>query len=484
MKLVLGTGTNAARAGTNYQVDEFINTTYFDMILSKGRLASGEDVYIPRRQLPFPVASSMDFVPDVEFYQIAWPGADELDDRDPSWTKVIENPNKAKGFIHSTFGALFNGEGNHEHLNFENIFGGHEPTGIMIWVSAGSSGKKVNVTKFANIIRRIAVEWEVTEIHGGFSDEENGKVNGTNNRNVEQEIKDLDAYAKKQGKRGVVVISSSMGSRSFSVPQIDTVILAYDNGSSAQTAQKMSRCLTPYPPHTGIRKIGRVLSLSLDPTREDKLDVPILETAEKYAEKEEIEDTEVALKKVLRSLNLLTIDNNGDRTKVIVDEYASKILSLKSLTDVFAKSVNLFEIVNDPDMLDAITNSGLVRLPRLPNPKVIREKGKKFLKNNDEIKNKKPVDEEEKEIKNLLEMVQSALAALGQNLQYVRYISPESRTIRDILKVGADIFYDYFNVEAEFVLMLLDEKVVSERLINLIISQAIREDEKALLMNS
>ena len=89
----------------------------------------------------------------------------------------------------------------------------------------------------------------------------------TSNRQAEEDVQIVVAQSKRKGKR-VIMVSKDMASRSFSIPEIDTVFLMYDNGLVSQTVQKSSRPLTPGKTYTGENKIGgTVVSLSLDSNR-------------------------------------------------------------------------------------------------------------------------------------------------------------------------------------------------------------------------
>lgn len=454
MKIVLGTGTNAARAGSLYNVDHYRSVTYFDMLMTKGRLANGESVYTPRRGLPFKMATNLTRIPDVEFYQTYFPLV-EWAEANPSWNKAIQDVSKAKGFIKSIFDALLNGGGEREYMHLEQMFG-TAPTGIMIWLPETGSKKKVD--QFVKLLGPIANEWEVMALHGDV----------TNNRDAEVKVKNAHALAIRNGKRGVIVCAMKMGARSFSVPTIDTVILAYDNGSAAGTAQKMSRCLTPYS--NGVTKIGRVVSVAVDPSREDKIDAPILETAARLAEKENINITE-ALRCVMRTLNVYTMDHeSGERVEVNTDEYLEKVLSTTSLSRVIAKTANLTTILNDDALLEGILGI-TAESEGLGDHENAREKGEKFLDKKGKVKKDAKADNEaEKNLLDTMQKVEAAIEALVNNTSHIVGMTKNS-TIESALTFINDNypveFETEFGVTAEFVLIMLDRNLVSSHLINI-----------------
>lgn len=457
-KLILATGTNGARAATGRTIDDHFSVTYFDMLLAK----DGKFSYAPHLNLPFKMASNLDSLPDIEFYQLSFPeliDASVLNkDNLPSWSKVIEDPHKAKGFIRSLFGALFNGEGPYEYMAFEHIFG-TKPTGIMVWLNEG--GRKDNIDKFAKLLQSFIPDWEVYALHGDVTD----------NRNAEQEVKNLHAKAIREGKNGVVVVSMKMGARSFSVPEIDTVILAYDKGSAAQTAQKSSRGLT-----RGVDgKVCRVLSLSLDPSREDKLDAPILETAQKLADKEGI-DINQAVKIVLRTLNVFTMDHAiGERVSVDVDVYTQKVLSLTSLTKIVATTADIATIMQDREMVEKILQITAMQNTVGKAEKIV-ELGKKFLDNKGKVKRDfKPKDNEERDALSLWLKIENAIKALVDNSVVIAGMTPHSNITESLNYLSSDsnfsaVFMDEFGVEPAFVLDLCEKNIISTHLINLVLA--------------
>lgn len=469
--IILATGTNGQRAASYYNIDHYIGKTYFDLLVTKGELAKGRKHFKPSIKIGVKLATNMKRIPEVEFYQLAFPNivTSEIMDSDnlPSWNKVIENPSKAKGFIHAIFGALFNGESSeYEYMALENVFHS-DPTGIMIWLPEG--GRKDNISKFAKILQPIISEWDVIPLTG----------DQTTNKEAQELVQNAHAAAIKEGKKGVVVVAMKMGARSFSVPEIDTIILAYDNGSVAQTAQKMSRCLTGYG--DARKKIGRVVSLSLDPTREDVMDPAILETAVNIQKTKDI-DFEEALRIVLRTLNIFTMNANGDRARINLDEYSKKILSLRSLSKAIAKSADIGIILSDPDMIRQLLQVEVGSFGLGVSDDVI-EKGQRFLDKKGKVKkNAKGKNKEEKELLSLMLKIQMAISALCDNAPVMAGMTPHTKML-DVLGCiiedrCSDLFEVEFGVSPLFVQDLITKRVVSNTLIDLTLSVAKKETDK------
>jgi hypothetical protein len=319
------------------------------------------------------------------------------------------------------------------------------------------TGSKKKVDAFVKLLKPIANEWDVMALHGGVS----------NNRDAEEKVKKAHALAIRNGKRGVIVCAMKMGARSFSIPTIDTVILAYDNGSAAGTAQKMSRCLTPYS--NGLIKVGRVLSIAVDPSREDKIDAPILETAAKLAEKNDIDITE-ALQQVMRTLNVYTMDHEtGERIHVNVDEYLEKVLSVNSLSRVIAKTANLTTILSDEALLAGILGI-TAESDGLGDHADAREKGEKFLDKKGKVKKDAvPRDESEKNLLDTMRKIEAAIEALTNNTSFIVGMTTESTVGAALIYITDNYAIEFereFGVDAMFVQTLIERQVISGHLLD------------------
>lgn len=260
-------------------------------------------------------------LPNIKFYQLDWgkyvPLIEGFDpDEVPSFSKAIEDVLRAQGFWRGFAESLVGkAEGELARANADQCalsgFIGDEVDSVMMFVSG--SAKKTEMDKLGVLLSGILTDWDVKVVNG----------NHTNNAKAEQEVKQWIEIAKDNGKRGVWIVSSSMATRSFSVPAINVVLLAYDAGSQAATIQKISRALTP----GGGKSTGHIVSLSLVPGRDDKTDSIVLESAEKVAESQGV-DLEEALRRVYRTMPIFTIDD-GYSVQLSVSDYLNKVLNLR-----------------------------------------------------------------------------------------------------------------------------------------------------------
>jgi len=179
-------------------------------------------------------------------------------------------------------------------------------------------------------------------------------INGdeTNNRKAEEDAKKVIAQAKRENKK-VVMVSKDMASRSFSVAEIDTVMLMFDRGSYATIAQKISRVLTPGKTLNGKDKVyGNIISLSLDPNREDVS--PIDEYIVYEAEKVDVEDLNDGIQRVLRSVQILT-NGEGGEVELEKDIYGENLINSSSLIKLGAESSKVEKIILDVDLVKQLT---------------------------------------------------------------------------------------------------------------------------------
>jgi hypothetical protein len=138
-----------------------------------------------------------------------------------------------------------------------------------------------------------------------------------------------------------------MGQRSFSVPEITELYLAYDRGEMGATLQKMSRTLTPGE----INKTGRIFSLSFDPNRDDKFDSMVIETAVNIKRRKNMKSLAEALRSVLSTIDIFDCTQNG-AIALDKDTYLAAALARKAVSRVLGKTINLAQCSNE--VLDAI----------------------------------------------------------------------------------------------------------------------------------
>ena len=205
-----------------------------------------------------------------------------------------------------------------------------------------STPDKKQQSLFATLLREILGPQYIVELIN--SDE-------TSNREIENVAKKTIAFAKENGKK-VVFLSKDMASRSFSIPEIDTVILMFDRGSYSTITQKVSRVLTPGLTYNGIPKThGNIISLSLDPNREDVN--PIDEYIIYESEKVQVNDLNDGIKRVLKSMDIFT-NENGEIEPIEIDNYSDKLINSSTLIKIGCETSKVDKVIVDMNLVNML----------------------------------------------------------------------------------------------------------------------------------
>jgi metal-sulfur cluster biosynthetic enzyme len=307
-------------------------------------------------------------------------------------------------------------------------------------------------------------------------------INGdeTSNREAEEKAKGVVARAQREGKK-VVFISKDMGSRSFSVSEIDTVFLMFDRGSYATISQKVSRVLTPGKTYWGDKKVyGNVISLSLDPNREQVN--PIDEYLVYEGEKVQVNELSDGIKRVLRSVNIF-INDNGMMEPIISDEYAEKLISSSTLIRVGMETVKVDFIINNLELVKLLTGVEVNnqteehRIQGIDSSEVVRT---------DEEKNK-----EEKKIHKMIEDIRQKLKQVLSNIvENIVEISEINNCESDNIIRTLDMIYEKgyceevvfeVGVDCQTVKDIILSGALSEKLLNTIITSYNKEENSISL---
>lgn len=310
--IILTTGTNSERASNNHEVDAFFKVTYLDMqmkALSNNMILRNHILKQYKRAVEFEKNLAK-----VEFYRFDWSRfasvlADKNTELNPSFTKCSADVLKNNAFWTGLYKTMI-GVHSDIDLNYYSLFGclNGNSESVIQFVSMSNAQLK-NLEKIAR-----STLSQFYDVHAICGDDIQGKE-------AEQFVKDKIIVAKQNNKK-VWIIASQMCQRSFSIADINVVLLSYDNGDLGATMQKISRALT----NGNREKTGYVISLSIDGNRDDKIAPMIMDAAEQVAEHEDVSLPD-ALRKVMKTFPIFQMAEDGHAVQLLPDEYAKEIFS-------------------------------------------------------------------------------------------------------------------------------------------------------------
>jgi DNA-binding NarL/FixJ family response regulator len=350
-------------------------------------------------------------VVDVEFYQMNLASVVELaktaepdafvDDGVflPSWSKFATDPVKAKGFFTNMLQAVFEGKGGDDSLNVDYQTGRRAREGMKVaMMFLPGSTTNANLQEIKPMAEQALRGFRVILVSG---------AEDITNATAEREVRDAIETAEKNNQH-VLILSAGMAQRSFSIPQITELYLAYDTGDNGATIQKISRTLTPHK----AGKVGRVVSLSFDPNRDDKFDSMMIETAQNYKKNHGIKDLKQALRDVLRTVDIFKCQLDG-AVKIEIDEYLEQALARRSIDRVIGKIAPINELTAAEVSALASGNVDVFRASR----KAAAARGKTQLNVIKKKSGANKTDASDKELARAREMI----VTISQNIDIIRY---------------------------------------------------------------
>lgn len=385
------------------------------------------------------------------------------------WNKLFADVDKAKPILSNLIKSLF-GEYNGKLTYLVDLNTSEICPKDVTMIFAGTPDKKQQ-KKFHKLVQDNLGPQYIVELING--DE-------TSNREAEDKAKKIIARAKREIKK-VVFISKDMGSRSFSVSEIDTVMLMFDRGSYATISQKVSRVLTPGKTYNEHEKVfGNVISLSLDPNR-DQVN-PIDEYLVYESEKVQVNELSDGIHRVLRSVNIF-VNDEGMMEPIVSDEYANKLINSSTLIRVGMETVKVDSIINDVELVKILTGvevnnqSEDEKIDGIDSSKVVKTDEEKVKMNN---KNQKVVEDVRQKLKEVL-------SNIVENIIEISEINNcESDNIITTLDMIDDKGYDEevvfeVGVNCQTVKKIILTGALSEKLLNTIITSYNKEENSISL---
>jgi hypothetical protein len=263
-----------------------------------------------------------------------------------------------------------------------------------------------------------------------------------------------------------------MGSRSFSIPEVEACVFMFDRGDIGLTEQRAARCLTPGPKLNGEpKKFGWIVNLSIDSNRTETLDEMILVEAKRVADTEG-KDFVAALKTVLLTMNIFSEKygvGRGIHQEADIDLAVRQLRGSEKLLKVANATVDLTKIDLE-DLMDRLIN-----VPEAERQGVLFDSLLPAVQTAVTLEPGTPVDRAQSdELKATLRELQARVERLNQSALDVAALSDYAAdTYRECLlsldgeaKASFEVTY---GVDTYTVINLLDLGVLPEVILDLII---------------
>lgn len=460
--VVLMTGTNADRASKHWLIDAQLSVTYPELILEKRSLQPTTSVKLKHFALD---TARHQLVVDLEFYQMDLGKAVALARQAepnlfgdgtmflPSWSKFAADPQRAKGFWTRMLEAVFLGQHGLDELNID-----------MQTRRAVSEGPRVAMMfmsgSFTNANLAVAAIQAQEALPGYLIVPVYGEE--MTNRSAEGIVKEKIQQARRQS-QNVLLLSAGMASRSFSVGDIAELYLAYDEGDNGATIQKISRALTPATQG----KIGRIISLSFDPNRDDKFDALLLQTALNYKKTYDITSAKDALRTVLKTVDIFRCTEDG-AVALEVDHYLTAAIGRNSLSRVVGMVADLSQL--DAAELAALADGDIsaFRAAKVQAAERGKTRLAKLQRQQDAHNERNPINDRLKLIANARKVIVGIVENMDIIVQGTN--AKNLHEAFDMIQHDPEqcrAIHEEFGLEIEFIVELFDRGIINQDLIEL-----------------
>lgn len=494
MKIVTS-GTGISRASSiflNEEINDVLSISYTEMLLSK----RGETKYLLEEYIDelddsnslvkdFLKGlrnnhnywmSTLDYAPDINFFKLVLPEKHRqeieslnLDEDLTGWSKLLSDVTKNTNIIKPIINGLWGKSKNVslDTLAISNAIG-YDPK-VVQFFTASPSNEQLN--KLADLFRSQLPNHIIRVLSG-----DNDVKNATAEIHVKHDIK----RCKDENKEGVIVLSTNMGSRSFSVSETDVVVLMFDNGSVSSLVQKTSRALTGGKDFFGNDKTcGNVISLSLDPNRVDPVDLFIVEESQKNKTKSESINS--VIRRIRRSVNIFSIDDNGDKINLLInDEYYSELINKFNFERLKNTQINLLPLISDEELRNSLLDINSSEVSKNESKKKeLKSKGKKFLDGKSKG-NSNEDEDEDKFTKKDIEFLRQCVVTINNSILSIAGIDDSvfgKKSFRKTLEsiqseeLKNEEFQNLLGIKPKTVIELLDKGVINENIIDLCLSK-------------
>ena len=401
-----------------------------------------------------------------QMYKMVMPNGEFLQEKMPEglrtkWSKLLADVDQNAFILEHIIDAVFNQGDINDYPELYDL-GISQLTPAKVSMIFGGFPTKKEHNKFVKLVQSKLNDFIVVGVNGDV----------TTNRKAEEAVKKAIGEAKRNGKR-VVIISKDMASRSFSVSEIDTVFLMYDNGLLAQTIQKVSRAFTPGKTYTDEQKrTGTIISLSFDDNRSELDPVDQYVVAEASRTGKEHESLQESIKRVSRSFNIFS-QKDGQPVEIDPDEYAEQLISSTSLTKI-AGAGTKFHMLDIQACLDGNVLLSSRKNTTEKHKASVSINGVKTYVKTDSESTQGERDQDSKEAKELMQTVAYFAQNIGELSAYNDFGCETALcTIDSIIEAGEPLVSEvesFFGLDINFMKSLLENGIISRKISNTIIN--------------
>ena len=401
-----------------------------------------------------------------QMYKMVMPNGEFLQEKMPEglrtkWSKLLADVDQNAFILEHIIDAVFNQGDINDYPELYDL-GISQLTPAKVSMIFGGFPTKKEHNKFVKLVQSKLNDFIVVGVNGDV----------TTNRKAEEAVKKAIGEAKRNGKR-VVIISKDMASRSFSVSEIDTVFLMYDNGLLAQTIQKVSRAFTPGKTYTDEQKrTGTIISLSFDDNRSELDPVDQYVVAEASRTGKEHESLQESIKRVSRSFNIFS-QKDGQPAEIDPDEYAEQLISSTSLTKI-AGAGTKFHMLDIQACLDGNVLLSSRKNTTEKHKASVSINGVKTYVKTDSESTQGERDQDSKEAKELMQTVAYFAQNIGEISAYNDFGCETALcTIDSIIEAGEPLVSEvesFFGLDINFMKSLLENGIISRKISNTIIN--------------
>jgi hypothetical protein len=302
---------------------------------------------------------------------------------------------------------------------YESEYGSIEKPAVMLFIPT----TKADVDNFINLGKSIAPWCNWVALH---SDE-------YSNRSAEDLIKKL---INNSDKERTIIVSCSMGARSFSIPNIISVINCSDGGSMSSAIQKSSRCFTP---GCG-KKVGLIINWSFNTERSSNFETDLISSSLK----KHSSDVDYAIRRVFGLVNFYRKDEYGYLSRRSISDFSEYVMSDENLQNMASSILDwdkMFANIDLDNLLKGVKTGGFSETKKEWEP--ILESAKSYIST--ESSSEKSSDPNEAKIKKFKEKILSIIKTAGN----VYYLAPGSNNFKDAMMVissDADKVKDYLSL--------------------------------------